>query len=153
MSGRLKIVVADDERDTREYLQEYLTHLGHEVRAAADGRRLVELCREYAPDLVVTDFAMPGLNGLAAAAEINREHPAPVILISGRHDAELAGRSRGVRRRLPGEAREVGGPRGGGQSVGGGGVLAGKLLKGPAYPCLLLAVSPRGTSRGCLPDR
>jgi CheY-like chemotaxis protein len=88
MSGRLKIAVADDELDTREYLQEYLAHLGHEVRAAEDGRRLVELCREFGPDLVVTDYALPGLNGLAAAAEVNRERPVPVILISGRHDAE-----------------------------------------------------------------
>ena len=33
MSGSLKIVVADDETDTREYLQEYLASLGHEVKA------------------------------------------------------------------------------------------------------------------------
>ncbi len=88
MSRRLKVAVADDEDDTREYLQEYLARLGHEVRGAEDGRRLVELCREFAPDLVVTDYAMPGLSGLAAAAEINRERPVPVILLSGRHDAE-----------------------------------------------------------------
>jgi len=86
MSDRLKIAVADDELDTREYLQEYLAHLGHEVRAADDGRRLVELCREFAPNLVVTDYVMPDCDGLAAAAEINRERPVPVILISGRHD-------------------------------------------------------------------
>lgn len=58
------------------------------MRAAVDGRRLVELCRELAPDVVVTDFAMPGLNGLAAAAEVNRQRPVPVILITGRHEVE-----------------------------------------------------------------
>src|SRR5579884_1418552 len=88
MTRRLKIAVADDEADTREYLQEYLAHLGHDVRAAADGRALVELCRAFDPDLVVTDYAMAGLNGLAAAAEVNRERQVPVILISGRHDVE-----------------------------------------------------------------
>src|SRR3954453_22962011 len=88
MSGRLKVAVADDEDDTREYLQEYLARLGHEVRAAEDGRRLVELCREFAPDLVVTDYAMPALDGLAAAAEVNHERPVLVILLSGRHEAE-----------------------------------------------------------------
>jgi CheY-like chemotaxis protein len=90
MTRRLKIVVADDESDTREYLHEYLTHFGHDVRAAEDGRRLVALCHEFAPDLILTDFAMPGLDGLAAAAEVNRERPVPVILLSGRHDAEEA---------------------------------------------------------------
>ncbi len=90
MSGGLKIVVADDDRDTREYLQECLTHLGHEVTAAENGHRLVDACRASRPDLIVTDYAMPGLDGLAAAAEVNRERHVPVILISGRHDAEDA---------------------------------------------------------------
>jgi CheY-like chemotaxis protein len=89
MTQPLKIVVADDECDTREYFQEYLSHLGHDVRAAADGRQLVEICRAFGPDLIVTDYAMPGLDGLAAAAEVNRERPVPVILITGRHDVEL----------------------------------------------------------------
>ncbi|SRR5579884_473155 len=88
MTRPLKIVVADDERDTREFFQEYLSHLGHDVRAAADGRQLVEMCRAFGPDLIVADYAMPGLDGLAAAAEVNRDRPVPVILISGRHDIE-----------------------------------------------------------------
>lgn len=90
MTRRLKIAVADDDRDTREYLQEYLTHLGHDVAAAADGPGLVELCRDFAPDLVVTDYAMPRLDGLAAAAEVNRGRPVPVVLMSGRDDAQEA---------------------------------------------------------------
>jgi CheY-like chemotaxis protein len=92
MSGRLRVVVADDDRDTREYLHLYLSaRLGHDVRAAEDGPRLVEVCREFRPDLVVSDFAMPGVNGLDAIAEVNRERPVPAILLSGRHDvASLA---------------------------------------------------------------
>lgn len=88
MAVRLKVAVADDERDTREFLEEFLARLGHDVRTAADGRGLVELCRAFAPDVVVTDYAMPGMTGPAAAAEVNRERPVPVILLSGRHDAE-----------------------------------------------------------------
>src|SRR4051794_38656266 len=88
MSGRLKIAVADDDLDTREYLQEYLARLGHEVRAAEDGRRLIELCRDFKPDLVVTDYSMPVQDGVSAAAEVNRERRVPFILISGRHEAE-----------------------------------------------------------------
>ncbi len=88
MDRRFKIAVADDERDTREYLHEYLSYLGYDVRAAEDGRRLVEVCREFNPELVVTDYAMPGLDGWSAAREVNRERPVPVILFSGRHDVE-----------------------------------------------------------------
>ena len=89
MGRKLRIVIADDERDTREYFHFLLSHLGHDVRAAADGRQLVEVCREFAPDLIVTDYAMPGLTGLAAAAEVNRERAVPVVVISGRHDIRL----------------------------------------------------------------
>lgn len=97
MSGRLKIVVADDDRDTREYLHLYLSaRLGHDVRAAEDGRRLVEVCREFAPDLIVSDFAMPGLTGPEAVAEVNRERPVPAILLSGRHDAESVASTAGA---------------------------------------------------------
>jgi CheY-like chemotaxis protein len=89
MGRRLRIVVADDERDTREYFHFFLSHLGHDVRAAVDGLHLVAVCREFEPDLIVTDYKMPGLDGLAAAAEVNRERAVPVVVISGRHDVRL----------------------------------------------------------------
>jgi CheY-like chemotaxis protein len=40
-----------------------LTGLGHQVEAVEDGRRLVEKCRAWPPDLVLTDIEMPGLDG------------------------------------------------------------------------------------------
>ncbi len=86
----MKIAVADDERDSREFLQEYLTLLGHEVRGAEDGRALVAACHEFLPDVVVTDYAMPGMDGLDAAAEINRARRVPVVLITGRYDVPPA---------------------------------------------------------------
>jgi len=96
MHRRLRIAVADDDRDIREYLAAYLTRRGYEVASAGDGRQLVELCRAFAPDVVVTDYAMPGLDGVAAAAAVNRERPVPVVLVSGRTDLEqLADGGRG----------------------------------------------------------
>jgi len=90
----LKIVVADDERDMRQFLQEMLTHLGHTVVGTAEtGRQLVEQCRATAPDLVVTDIKMPDLDGLEAAAEANRIRAVPVVVISGHHDAALLERA------------------------------------------------------------
>ena len=90
----LRVVVADDERDMRQFLQEMLTHLGHTVVGAAEtGRQLVEQCRTNAPDLIVTDIKMPDLDGLEAAAEANRGRPAPVVVISGHHEAALLERA------------------------------------------------------------
>jgi response regulator NasT len=89
-----RIVVADDERDMRQFLQEMLTHLGHTVVGAAEtGRQLVEQCRTTAPDLIVTDIKMPDLDGLEAAAEANRIRPVPVVVISGHHEAVLLERA------------------------------------------------------------
>jgi response regulator NasT len=93
MNAKLRVLVADDERDTREYLQELLTRLGHDVAVADNGRHLVELAQASPPDLVITDVRMPDMDGLDAAREMNRERPTPVIVISGYHDAELLARA------------------------------------------------------------
>ncbi len=85
MCRTLRIVVADDERDTREYLRELLEQLGHHAEAAEDGPQLVSLCLERVPDLVITDVCMPGLDGLQAAAEVCRGRQIPFVVISGGH--------------------------------------------------------------------
>ena len=89
MSQPLRIAVADDEADTRDYLKELLPRLGHEVVAVGSGRELVELCRATKPDLVITDIRMPDMDGLQAAAEINRDGQMPVILVTAYHDADV----------------------------------------------------------------
>jgi AmiR/NasT family two-component response regulator len=94
MSQSLRIAVADDEPDMRDYFQKCLTRLGHQVVAiAADGNELVEKCRTAAPDLVITDIKMPDMDGIDAATRLYRERPVPVILVSAFHDATLIERA------------------------------------------------------------
>jgi response regulator NasT len=93
MTRPLRIAVAEDERDTREYLQEILQRLGHQVAAAANGRQLVEQCRALQPDLLITDIKMPDLDGIDAAVQVSADRPVPAILVSGHHDAELLERA------------------------------------------------------------
>ena len=90
----LKIAVADDEPDMREYLQRVLPTLGHVVvSAAATGKELVDNCRRTPPDLIVTDIKMPELDGIDAASELYKLHPLPVILVSAYHDRDLIARA------------------------------------------------------------
>ncbi len=90
----LRIVVADDERDMRQFFQEVLTHLGHQVLAAAGtGRELIERCRATNPDLVIADIRMPDGDGLEAVEAIERERPVPAIIVSAHTDAELLNRA------------------------------------------------------------
>ncbi|HEX5272149.1 MAG TPA: response regulator [Gemmataceae bacterium] len=93
MSRSLKIVVADDEPNMRDYLRELLPRLGHEVVAVSDGAQLVEICRVTKPDLIITDIKMGGLDGMEAAEAVNREREVPVILVSAYHEPALQARA------------------------------------------------------------
>lgn len=92
--SQLRISVADDEADMREYYQRMLTHLGHRVvSCSANGRELVDECLRQHPDLVITDVKMPGLDGLHAAEEIGQKYPVPVILVSAYHSPDTIERA------------------------------------------------------------
>ena len=94
MTQSLRIAIADDERDMREYLQEALPRLGHQVVATAgSGRQLADLVRTTKPDLVITDIRMPDMDGIESSVEVNREKQIPVILVSAHHDPELIQRA------------------------------------------------------------
>jgi response regulator NasT len=94
MTRPLRIAVADDEQDMRDYYRTILPILGHEVVAACgDGEELVERCRTLQPDLVIADIKMPGTDGIEASSRIERERPVPIILVSAFHDADLIDRA------------------------------------------------------------
>jgi AmiR/NasT family two-component response regulator len=94
MTPALRIVVADDERDMRDYFHKILPRLGHTVVAAAEtGEQLVDFCRFYRPDLVITDIKMPDMDGIDAATKLYVERPIPVILVSAYSDAKLIERA------------------------------------------------------------
>ena len=94
MNRPLRIAVADDEPDMRDYFRKILPRLGHQVvAAAATGRELVEQCRETQPDLVITDIKMPDMDGIDAATAMYQERPVPVILVSAYHDPDLITRA------------------------------------------------------------
>jgi len=94
MKPPLRIAIADDEPDMRDYFSLILPRLGHcVVGAAGNGRELVELCRTARPDLVITDVKMPEMDGIDASIQIDHERPTPVILVSAYHDAALLERA------------------------------------------------------------
>src|SRR5262245_38271722 len=94
MTQPLRIAVADDEPDMRDYFRKILSHLGHQVVAvAANGRELVEQCRATLPDLVITDIKMPEMDGMDAATALYDERPVPIIVVSAYHDPQLIGRA------------------------------------------------------------
>lgn len=92
----LRIAVADDEPDMRDFFERMLPLGGHTVVSVAEtGRELVEHCRQLQPDLVITDIKMPDMDGIEASTEICRQRPVPIVLVSAYHDADLIERAAG----------------------------------------------------------
>ncbi len=69
----MRIVFCEDEAVIRKLLHLSLRDLPHEYRIAASGEEALELVREWHPDALVTDVAMPGMNGLELAAAVRAD--------------------------------------------------------------------------------
>jgi CheY-like chemotaxis protein len=84
--SKLRILVVDDELSNAEVLGMILDEEGFQVTTAGDGRQALERLQEAAPDLLITDYMMPGMSGVELARAV-RQQPRfsnlPVLLMSG----------------------------------------------------------------------
>jgi excisionase family DNA binding protein len=79
-----RVLVADDEESIREMLARTLALADYEVRTVADGQAAVDCLRAEPFHLLITDLAMPRLDGLGVVREAKRLHPQmPVVIITG----------------------------------------------------------------------
>jgi CheY-like chemotaxis protein len=79
-----RVLVADDNADTRDALALILRAAGHEVVGAADGEEAVDLYRAQAFDLLVLDLLMPRRDGFETLRVLKTEFPAMrALVISG----------------------------------------------------------------------
>jgi response regulator NasT len=89
-----RVVVAEDESLIRMDIVETLRDNGFDVVGeAGDGEAAVALAKELRPDLVVMDVKMPKLDGISAADQLNKEHIAPVVLLTAFSQKELVERA------------------------------------------------------------
>ncbi len=85
------IVLIDDENDIREVVGITLEDAGYIVHTASDGRAGLQLVREKAPEIVVTDIRMPVMDGIAVLEAVKKEMPdTEVIIITAFADMDLA---------------------------------------------------------------
>jgi DNA-binding response OmpR family regulator len=66
----LKIIVADDDRDTVNMLATLLHHEGHDVHRVYQGKDVLPMARLVRPDVIIMDIVVPGMSGYAVADEM-----------------------------------------------------------------------------------
>ncbi len=86
------ILIVDDEDIDREAAERYLQPLGDlEILMATEGNQALELVASSAPDLMLTDLRMPGMDGLELVEQMRIEYPLiPVILMTSQGNERIA---------------------------------------------------------------
>jgi len=70
-----RVLIVDDEENTRIGLVKLLAQEGYDAKAVADGFEALEYLKDGRIDLVITDINMPGMNGLVFLRELNQTYP------------------------------------------------------------------------------
>jgi len=84
----VKILIVDDEPPARERLRQLLDDMGrHEVVGeAGNGLEALDIAARTAPDVVLLDIRMPGMDGIETAHHLNRTEPSPAVVFATAYD-------------------------------------------------------------------
>jgi two-component system alkaline phosphatase synthesis response regulator PhoP len=64
MSSDIKVLIVDDEEDILEFVSYNLSKEGYQIEIANDGKSAIEKAEQFAPDLIILDIMMPGMDGI-----------------------------------------------------------------------------------------
>jgi two-component system KDP operon response regulator KdpE len=84
MNKTARILVVDDEAQLTRVLRTGLRARGYDVRTAPDGKTALETFNDWSPELVITDLAMPGMDGLQLCRQLRTISQVPIIVLSAK---------------------------------------------------------------------
>lgn len=82
--AKSRILVVDDEPQITRVLLRSLSSKGYDVRIAGDGEFALQTFRDWTPSLVITDLAMPNMDGLALCRRLREFSEVPIVVLSVR---------------------------------------------------------------------
>jgi CheY-like chemotaxis protein len=88
MSKGERILVVEDDPDYCEIIADVLMNAGYAVAMAEDGNEAILMAARWPPDLMLSDFSLPGINGVELTRRIHAFAPdIPVVLTTGLEEA------------------------------------------------------------------
>jgi two-component system KDP operon response regulator KdpE len=84
MTEHKRILVVDDEPQITRVLRTSLSSQGYDIRVANDGETALEIMKDWTPDMVITDLAMPNMDGLELCRRLRTTTQIPIIVLSVR---------------------------------------------------------------------
>ena len=82
-----KILIVEDNQDTREIMKHYFTYSDFKVMTAIDGGEGLDLAKAEHPDLIITDLSMPGMSGVDMIKHLHTDSETariPVLIFTAR---------------------------------------------------------------------
>lgn len=81
-----KLLLADDDIELCQLLQEYLTQEGFDIALAHDGATAAKLILDHSFDLMVLDVMLPNMNGFDVLKTVRKESQVPILMLTARGD-------------------------------------------------------------------
>lgn len=80
----IRVLVIEDEERIRQFLQRGLTFEGYRVDTAPDGQAGLNVARENAPDIVILDWMLPGMDGIEVCRRLRAASPTPILMLTAK---------------------------------------------------------------------
>ena len=84
MVNKQKILIVDDDANIAELISLYLTKECYDTKTVGDGESALEAFHSYAPDLILLDLMLPGIDGYQVCREVRASSQTPIIMLSAK---------------------------------------------------------------------